>query len=335
MDCMADESGRPAHLTVDDIEAYFHGGMRATRKLADSPQCLLVIDPQLEQMALRTPVRDTAAAPDVSMFDRISFDVVEVYGEVGEWFELTIESAGNRFEAYHVIADIVDLLVGGVAFRAAVTESLQSFKDILSKKQRLTEEQQVGLLGELTLLEFCVAELGIQPSLDAWLGAQGEEHDFVFPSFDVEIKSTRSEARVHMINSVTQLESSPGRPLFLLSLQFTAAGAARQGVSLADVINRLRRELGTQHRRVFDSELASVGWRDEDETLYPRRWVKRSAPTAYLADEAFPAITSSRLASVLPSPEHVVSVQYRLDVTQMVPSLAPHPIDRFCTEDAT
>src|SRR5690606_29033660 len=252
---MPDDAGRPAHLTVDDIEAYFKGGMRAVRKLADAPECLLVIEPEGERMSLRTPASETGSVPDLGAFDRITFDVVQDYGDDREWFELAIDTVGNRFEAYHVIADIVDLLVGGVGFRAAVTESLQSFKDILSKKQRLTEEQQVGLLGELLLLNHCARELGVQPALDAWLGAQGEEHDFVFPSFDVEIKSTRSEGRVHMINSVSQLEMSPGRPLFLLSVQFTAAGAARGGMSLGDLIGKLRGELGTQHRRVFDSEL--------------------------------------------------------------------------------
>jgi len=324
-----------AHLTAEDIETYYRGGMPARRKLADIPECLLIIDPEAERMTLRTPARESGPLPDVSMFDRITCDVDQDYGESETWFSLGIDTEGNRFEAYHVIADIVDLLVGGVAFRTAVTESLQSFKDILAKRQRLTEEQQVGLLGELTLLKHCVEELGAQQALDAWLGAQGEEHDFVFPTFDVEIKSTRSEARVHMINSVSQLEPSPGRPLYLLSVQFTAAGAARQGVTLADVISRLRDHLGLQHRRVLDSELASVGWRDEDEALYPRRWVLRSAPRAYLVDAGFPAITPAHLAEVLASPEHVVSVQYRLDVGQLADSPAPHPIDRFCTEPVT
>jgi hypothetical protein len=327
---LPDERPRPDHLTSDDLDAYYRGAIRATRRLASEPDCVLIIDPELDRILLRVPVGESA--PDVSMFDRIELDVVQDYGSDDEWFELAIDATGNRYEAYHVIASIVDLMIGGVGFGPAVAETLASFKDILSRRQRLTDEQQVGLLGELLFLEHCLDRIGPQEALDAWLGAAGEEHDFVFASFDVELKSTRSEARVHVINSTTQLESSPNRPLYLLSQQFTAAGAAKRGATLPNVINRIRKTLGPQKRRVLDTEVEKIGWRDEDEALYPNRWVSRSEPRAYIVDEDFPAITPTRLASAVPKPEHVVSVQYRLDVTQLEAAPAPYPVDQFCQE---
>ena len=328
---MSDGQAPAEHLTSDDLDVYYRGGIRATRKLSSQPECLLVIDPESDRIILRTPASESG--PDVTAFDRISLDVVQDYGVDEEWFELAIEAAGNRYEAYHVIASIVDLLIGGIGFGRAVTETLASFKDLLSRRQRLTDEQQVGLLGELLLLEHCIDLIGAEEALDAWLGAAGEEHDFVFHAFDVEIKSTRSEARVHMINSVSQLQASPDRPLYLLSVQLTAAGAAKAGATLSNVVSRLRRSLRAQPRRVLDGELGKVGWRDEDAELYPNRWVHRSDPRAYLVDQDFPAITGSRLAAAIPRVEHVVGVQYRLDVTQLDWQRAPYPVDQFCQEE--
>lgn len=329
MNLLPDEN-QPGHLTADDIERYYRSGIRATRKVADSPECVLMIEPDADRIRLRTPATDAPA--DVSAFDHITFDVVQDYGDAELWFELSIDAEGNRYEAYLVLASVVDLLLGGVAFKIAVDESLAAFKDILARRQRLTSEQQVGLLGELLLLEHCISRIGVQDSLNAWLGAAGEEHDFVFHEFDAEIKSTRGEARVHMINSMSQLEPSPERPLYLVSIQLTAAGGAEDGATLAEVINRLRRTFGSQHLRVFDAEIAKVGWSDQDETLYPSKWMFRSSPRSYLVDEQFPAITPSRIAAAVPQSQYVVGVQYRLDVTQLEADPAPHPIDQFCQE---
>lgn len=324
------DAGRIEHLTSEDLDAYFRGGIRATRKLTDAPPCVLVLDPDEDRISLRTPA--TESGPDVSLFDRITLDVVQDYGEDDAWFELSIEAEGNRYEAYHVLAGIVDLMAGGVGFRQAVTEALDSFKEILSRRRRLTEEQQIGLLGELLLVEHCIETIGVAETFEAWLGADREEHDFVFRAFDAEVKSTRGEARVHMINSVSQLEPSPQRPLFLVSIQLTSAGAARGGSTLLDVITRLRARLGVQQVRLLDAALVKAGWNDADERLYPQRWVLRSTPAAYRVDDDFPAITGARLAQAVPAVEHVVGVQYRLDVTQLDADHPPYPLDSFCKE---
>ena len=44
------------------------------------------------------------------------------------------------------------------------------------------------------------------------LGPQAEEHDFALPDGDIEVKTTRTDRRVHVIHGAGQLTPAPGRP---------------------------------------------------------------------------------------------------------------------------
>jgi len=319
------------HFTADDIEKYFHQPLPAVRRLSAQPPTYLLIDPATERIRLRVPPE--SGAPDVTAFDRITFDVVQELGNDVEWFELTIDARENHHEAYLVIAAIVDLVVNGTSFTDAVADGLRSFQELLLRKRRLTDEQLIGLLGELLFLEHAITHMPELDVVNAWAGSDLEEHDFLFDSFSVEVKCTRSESRIHTIASASQLQPSLDRPLYLLSVQVTAAGAAYQGRGLGDLIASIREDLSDQSRHLFDKKLEDAGWRDDDAELYQRRWVLRSVPRAFLVDDDFPALTPTRLAAVVPQASHVISVQYRLDLTQLEAEAAiPGLLEEFCKE---
>lgn len=319
------------HLTADDIEKYFHQPLPALRRLSAQPPTYLLIDPSAERIRLRVPPE--SEVPDVTAFDRIAFDVVQEPGEDVEWFELSIDATENHHEAYLVIAAIVDLVVGGRSFTDAVADGLRSFQELLLRKRRLTDEQQIGLFGELLFLEHAITHATAIDVINAWVGASREEHDFVFDGFSVEVKCTRSESRIHLIASASQLQPSPDRPLYLLSMQVTAAGAASRGRGLGDLIAGIRDALSEQSRHVFEKKLEDAGWRDDDTELYQRRWSLRSIPRTFLVDDNFPALTPKRIAEIVPQPSHVVGVQYRLDLTQLEAAAAiPELLDEFCKE---
>lgn len=319
------------HLTADDIEKYFRQPLPAVRRLSAHPPTFLMIDPATEQIRLRVPPEPRA--PDVAVFDRITFDVVQEIGEDDAWFQLTIDAAENHHEAYLVVAAIVDLVVSGTPFTDAVADGLHSFQELLLRKRRLTDEQQVGLFGELLFLEHAIAQFPDRDAIKAWAGADLEEHDFLFDGFSIEVKCTRSESRTHLIASASQLQPSPDRPLYLLSIQVTAAGAAFQGKGLGELIANIRDGLSEQSRHLFDKKLEDAGWRDADAELYQRRWSLRSVPRPFLVDDDFPALTPKRIADVVPQASHVVGVQYRLDITQLEAAAeVPELLDEFCKE---
>ena len=175
------------------------------------------------------------------------------------------------------------------------------------------------MFGELIALERAIGNLGETAALAAWLGPQSEEHDFVLPEGDVEVKTTRTERRIHVIHGADQLTPKPGRPLYLMSIQVTRAGASAEGRTLPEAIETLRGRL-QRGRTAFDNRLESLGWSDHRaESLYTVRFLLRSEPVFYVVDDSFPAITTDGLARILARPDLVRLVDYRIDVTTLDP----------------
>lgn len=315
-----------AHLDPRAVEEYFELGASSAFVLLRSPLVRMRIDPNEEKVELTLPA--IGADPEVTSFERFSVErFVRESGE--EWFRLSIDAADMHYEAYAIAESIVDQLRAGASFRHSVSEALFSFKELLAGRRRLTEERELGVIGELLVLKHVIATSGEEAALGAWLGPLAEEHDFAFAGFDAEIKTTKSESRTHVIGSETQLEPSPGRPLLLVSIQLTPAGRAVQGFTLPSLVSDVRSLLDSG-LRTFDSTLKGLDWRENDSDLYRRRYRLRSVPRAYLVDEQFPAITSERLDKVVPKRANVVGVNYRVNVTDLDHCATDSPLDEFC-----
>lgn len=320
------------HYTPDTLEEFFKAKVVTTSTLSVSPYCSLRIDPLNEQIQLH--VEADGPVPDLSQFERLEFDVIELVGKEGDWFEFSVDAEGMHYEAYSIIEAVVDGMNDGLSFKASTESALASFKDLLGSRKKMSSEQQAGLVGELLLLESTIDSMGPQAAITGWVGPQNSEHDFVFPNFDAEVKTTKSEARIHVIGSASQLAISQGRPLYLVSIQLTSAGAAADAFSLPEVVERLRIQLAGFESE-FDAEIRKVGWRYEDIDLYKTKYVFRSSPRAYLVDDDFPAITNERIAAVIPQADLIREIIYRVDVTKMDPANAPDPIAAFCKRGLT
>jgi hypothetical protein len=319
-----------ARLTAATLETYFNASTVVPLRIAVDPVCTLRIDPQQDTLELWTPA--SGPEPDVATLSRVTITTEEL--DDGAWFVLTVDARGAHLEAYSLVAAVVDDLTSARPFHVAVQRSLASYRDLLSGRGHLSEERAIGLLGELLVLEHVIDAAGEDIAVQAWLGPDAEEHDFVLPALDAEVKTTLAERRRHIIGTETQLQTSPARPLWLVSLQLTRAADAPSGFALPDVVDRVRTRLTTT-RSAFDAQLGSVGWRDADTDMYRERYLWRTHPTAYLVDDTFPAITRRRLDEVVPQPELVGPVTYRVDVTGLQAGIPPEPIGGFVArEDA-
>ncbi|MBH0116996.1 PD-(D/E)XK motif protein [Salinibacterium sp. NG253] len=319
-----------ARLSPADIDALFNAPLaRARRRIAAEPETYLIVTPGTDQLTLQTTAV-TTAAPDVTSLRHIGYELVKNPAG-GNWHELTVHALEDRFASYQVLAVIAELLRSGVKFHDAVPVAVGALREILARRTKLSEEQQIGLFGELLVLEHGLATAS-EETLEAWLGIENEEHDFVFRDFDLEVKTTRSEGRVHTINSLTQLEAAPSRPLSLVSIQLTGGGSAAEGRSLTDIVADIRRATDERWHRGIDEKLAKAGWHDEDADLYPTRWLYRSRPRAYQVDDLFPALTPSTVVENVPSPQLIVSVRYQVDVTQLPFFSLSHPVQEFAEE---
>ena len=314
------------HLTPESLEEYFRAGVPTSHLLSREPRCELCIDPVRETFELFTPA--VGSLPDVTGLQHVSVDTVA--GEDGERFRLQVDARNLRHEAYGLVVSVVEEMRAGSGFAASTGAALTAFRSIIAARSRLSTDQQLGLMGELFVLRRLVDTAGEEQAIDWWLGPLAEQHDYAFPEFDAEIKTTTSDRRTHVISGTAQLQPSPGRALWLVSVQLTRAGGAK-GFSLSGLVAQLRSRL-TGRRERFLEHLIRVGWRDQDQDLYHAKYILRSGPAAFLIDEDFPALTPRRLASAVPHAELVSALSYRVDVSGRTPGTPGTPLDLFLTD---
>lgn len=304
-------------LTPETLAAYIRAGVPNEQRLADAPVCILGIDPSHSELTLRTPA--TGPDIDVSAYRMIRTDLFEEPGDETVWFRVTVDAEDVEYEAYSLLQSVADQLQQGEDLERALHMALGAYRGLLSRAPRLSEDQEIGLFGELIALDRLIDGVGGARALAAWLGPQSEEHDFSLSNFDVEVKTTRSERRIHVIHGLGQLTPTPGRPLHLMSVQVTRAGASDDGTALPDMIECIRRRLRAE-RIDFDDKLAEFGWEDaRADRLYTTRLLIRSEPRFYAVDNDFPALTSAGLARILTRPELIRSLDYRIDITDLQP----------------
>lgn len=311
-------------LSPETLEKYFSSGTVTIHPVNDSPEAMIIIDGPGEKISVLAA--GDGMVNDTAPLRRVTTNT-EVHNGV-EWTRVTLDARGIHAEAYGLAISIVQAMRGGATFAAASSAALTNMKALLAAKPRISEEKQVGLVGELLLLRTLLDSYPESPVFEWWLGPLAEERDFAFPAFDAEVKTTLSEARTHVIHGVGQLEPSPGRSLWLVSIQLTRAGGNPEGRSLPQLVGEVRDRLGIA-RSQFVNHLASQGWDDADAAMYPTTYVLRNTPAAYLVDDDFPAVTPQRLQSMVPHSNLVSDVTYRVNVSGRTTGSPGVPLDVF------
>lgn len=311
------------HVPLADIRAYYESDTSGLFQLSGLQEVRIFVDPRQCRIGFRTAAGDVE--PDLARFELISFaSFLESDRRVDE-LSICVPSGGIE-EAYSWLCAVVDRIQhDGDSAGAAVVASLSAIEGVLAKQSGLSREKQLGLFGELYFLAALVEALGAADALDAWFGADAEEHDFRLSAGDVEVKVTSSERRQHWISSMRQLQPSEGRALAVLSVQLTPAPKG-VGLTLPDLVAGCSRRIGdgVLIGRLRDS-LASVGYRDEQAVLYSDRWSLRSEPVLYPVDERFPAILPIGLEACVAQAERVVDLRYQVDLEGLLTVPCGHP----------
>jgi hypothetical protein len=167
------------------------------------------------------------------------------------------------------------------------------------------------------MLQRLIPGHGWESAVRSWNGPDAEEHDFSLETVDIEVKTTVSERRVHMIGSLTQLLAKPGRPLHILSLQYTRAGLG-PGKTLTETVTGLLAAVSALSPMVMselETRLHRSGWRAEHAPYYRTKWALRGAPRMVAVDGACPVIVPGTLASLGANRlSRIVQVSYRIDL---------------------
>lgn len=298
----------------ENLSDYIGKQLAAVIPIAGRHRLAFVVGKNARTLSLRIPYAGTLASL-VSPYREVAYEITSVEGR------RILELRTSTPELYHAFYLFAALVAEHIEERGddvlnAIRRAQQVFGQLLTKRTLLSDERQVGLIGELCLLHAVIRDWG-KKGFAAWVGPAGERHDFRFGTSEVEVKATTSAARKHRIHGAGQLEASPGRTLYVLSLQFELAGMGA-GETLPGRIQRLGRLLADdlQLTTVFEGFLKRLGYQNADAELYMRRYQFRSRPVLVPVDRNCPKITGAELKKgVAPGTlSRIGGIEYEIDV---------------------
>ena len=311
----------PEKLSHETLGEYFANPSRYPHLLGRNREFLVVVDSVDNRIQLHTPM-DGSDAGSALHLKSLNLGLDDDDGK----YVLTVQAGDYPEAAYSLAYAVYQGMSSGKSFRASLNSAVESFKELLARKQRLSDDQAAGLFGELLVLEHLMKTMGVDSAVNAWLGPRGEEHDFGLGGIQLEVKTTLSERRNHIINGANQLQSREGAPLWLLSIQLTRVGVG-SGRSLDDLFESSLRAAGCRSPELRKL-IEGYGWRREDRGSYGTRLALRSRPRAYHVTSDFPALTENGIKEVIASAHLISDVKYRLDVTGL-----PHGTPHDCIAD--
>lgn len=312
------------HLSAEGFADYVAAVVPVVFAVPGKPAVSMFIDPEHGRIGLHVPLKHDPVRL-ANPLENVHVSVVWLDGV--RHLEVAVSPPELFGDVYPMLCSIADRIqLGGAQPLAAVDTTLEVWGRLLVRRKRLPDDREIGLVGELLVLRALIDAIGEVAAVESWRGPLAEEHDFGFPTNDVEMKTTTGESRRHWISGLTQLVPTLGRPLWLLSVQITRSGTGH-GDSLAELVESVRAK-SIEHvaRARCDEVLAGVGWSDDQRDLYPKRWTLRSAPRAYRVDPSFPTLTTESLTILGWTTDEIAQVQYELDVTGRVNDNPPEPL---------
>jgi len=248
--------------------------------------------------------------------EAITTEAVRIEGE--EYVRIATHVRPLFQEFYLLLTEIADSIqLDGKTFETAVRSRLESWKELLRSVGMLSPERQVGLWGELWLLRRLITSCGPE-ALDSWTGPVAEPHDFRIGHTELEVKTTRSRQRNHVINGLDQLSPSEGLKLFLLALHVEPA-QTDDAMSLPQMVAVVRNTLDAEPDLLGDFELIlrdGCGYYAKDEQNYGTQFRLRSAPMLVPVDAGFPRLTKKTLCDVVGMnvEQRISDVRYTVNV---------------------
>lgn len=181
---------------------------------------------------------------------------------------------------------------------------------------RLSPEEQKGLIGELRVLEdHVLEEMSAVDAIEAWTGPSGAPKDFELGSTAIEAKARRGGAQPKVrISSADQLDAADFDRLFLHVIHLSRPGPGDSGVSLNDIVDRIRKRVQESDIGALlflEEHLVSAGYRDEDDYA-DSLWIETGSEL-FEVIEGFPRIITSAL------PSSISRVSYDIALVDCLP----------------
>jgi len=173
---------------------------------------------------------------------------------------------------------------------------------------RLSDEEQKGLIGELAILDRLIDLVGAKGALSSWTGPAGAPKDFELHGHCIEVKARRIAAQPWVqISNEFRLEDVPDHRLWLAVIAVDKVEDPF-GETLTEIVAQVGERILALNQGLmleWEMTLADAGFHEEDD-YSDRRWV-RAAAQWHVVSAGFP-----RLAA--PVPNGVSNVKYALSL---------------------
>lgn len=284
-------------------------GSPAAMTILGSPACQIRVYPEMR--LVEALVRDDESLPKIQ--DLKSITTRRLQTDSQSWNVVGASWIHSPFEAYLFVCDIIDRVqLMNETLATATDVVLQGMGALIRRQSSLSREAELGLMGELLVLNKLIDRLTPSTALEAWRGPDAEEHDFTLEAVDLEVKTTSSEERAHWITSAEQLTPVRNRPLTLVSIQLTPK-LGEGSISLPKLVRFLEQRC-EQHVQHFLNKLEALGYSDSDSDLYTTEWALRTSVACFRVDATFPKITSVELSKLGLGPESITALRYRVSL---------------------
>lgn len=147
---------------------------------------------------------------------------------------------------------------------STVWDVIDSWAEIFGRiREPLSKEEQIGLFGELVILQKLIDKFG-STATNWWTGPAATKHDFIANEWEIEVKSSLRLDPIAHIHPINQLEPEPV-DFYLLMI-----GLKQGNKLLPEMIEDIRGKISENvDKNKFNRSLKLVGYDDEHAHQYP------------------------------------------------------------------
>ena len=267
--------------------------------------------------ALLAGFRTSVISRNEKLPEGLGFHVTRVNSEQDGlvWLALTRSPNGNLELFSTMVSDVLRaILATGTGDHSrelrAFLGRIRAWQEFMRKGAvPLSAENEVGLVGELTVLEKML-DIGMAPetAIKAWSGPLDGLRDFELGFGAIEVKTTVASAGlVAKIGSLEQLDDTNCKPIFLGAVKYALT---ESGQTLPEKLSAIRAELESDPITLseFEDRVLAAGYMPAHSPQYHRRFSLRDIAILEIG-ENFPRLMHGNVTPGVISARHEINLE--------------------------
>ena len=260
---------------------------------------------------------------DVSHFDKLSKITVKLCRDnsfADSNMLYVSKFKGTDDYLFEIFAELCENILMHISCQSTEPKAVKDFLNQLVKweklfehvnKDDLSKERQLGLFGELSLLNDLLLKTSIPKDVivKSWVGPESNIQDFQSKNWAIEVKtSASSNPQSVKINNEKQLDDSLQSNLYLFHLSLLSG--AGEGETLNDKVTLIRDLLKEDMVALadFNMKLNQAGYFDYERILYDETRYRTRGSSFYKVETDFPRIRENELRNGVGNVSYSISL---------------------------